>query len=260
MGDAPHERGPRGYDLDRFLADLRRTGTVVTGPVSGQPVDEWSPAPVEWLVSAHRGQPVDPPYRLELDGEEWAAALAHDAETVRRWWPGGDPAGRAYEALLLSLDAALVGVDRTPHRFLLEEDGRLHLTTHHPCPDPLPHLDPDAGPYFWTASEPGTPEFEEELARNARRSRHRRHADLVRAWLAVEAAMGSAQVDPAVIYLQDQVDAAFGPGTMQRFSAHVDSLGLADAELDRELAALAQSDDERLDALLDALAGEPRDG
>jgi hypothetical protein len=258
MDDAP----PTGRSgLSRFLDDLRRSGTVVTGPEAGEPQDEWDPvAPVEWLISVHRGAPVDPPYRLRLDEEEFAAAVEHDAGVLQQWWPGGDRAARARDALLLSFDAALVGIDGTPHGFVLEADDVLHLTTHHPCPDPVAHLDPDDGAYFWSAHAPGDPEFEEELARAARRSRHRRHADLVRAWLVVEAATDAARLDPAVHHLQDQVIATFGPPALQRFSEHVGAWGLGDQGTDSALVDIAHSDDERLDALLDALAGEPRSG
>jgi len=251
---------PRPAGLDWFLDDLRRTGTVIDGPVAGESGSEWVDSPVEWLVSAHRGQPVDPPYRLRLDAAELAEALRHDADVIASWWPGGDPGQRARDALLLSFDAALVGVDRTPHGFLLEEDGALRLTTHHLCPAPFAHVDPDSGGlYFWSAYEPGDPEFEEEFARQARRSRHRRHADLVRAWLAVEAAIDTARIDPAVPYLQDRIAEVFGPESTGRFQDYLEARGLPDDAIEAELADIAHSDDERLDALLDALAGEPRE-
>jgi hypothetical protein len=253
MSDA--DAGDDRIDLGRFLDDLRRTGTVIDGP---KMADDWDPVPVEWSVSAHRGQPIDPPYRLELDDREFAEALSHDAAVVGRWWPGSDALDTARDALLLSFDAALVGVDETPHGFVLEEDGRLRMTTHHLCPDPIPHLDPE-GDYHWSAFAPGDPEFEEEQERLSRQSPHRRHADVVRAWLVVEAAMGSAELDLAVPYLQDQVERTFGPGTSLRFSDHVQAWNLPDDEMDAELRSIAYSDDERLDALLDALAGEPRD-
>lgn len=250
---SPDDQDDR-LDLDRFLRDLRRTGTVITGPIPAEPADDWHPVPVEWLVAAHRGQPIDPPYRLQLTGEEFAAAVRRDAEAIERWWPGSDAVDRARDALLLSFDAALVGVDKTPHGFLLEDDSRLRLSTQHLCPDPGPHLDPD-DVYFWSAYSPGEPEFEAELERQRRRSVHRRHADLVRAWLAVEAAMDTAALDPAVPYLQDRVGETFGAGTMQRYNEHIAGWGLPDAALDAELRDIAYADDERLDALLDALAG-----
>ena len=259
MGETPTGRDRPG-ELDRFLDDLRRTGTVISGPVVGEAASEWEDPPVEWLVSAHRGQPVDLPYRLALDERGFTEALRHDAEVVEGWWPGGDPLARAYEALLLGFDAALVGIDRTPHRFVLEEDDRLHLTTHHPCPQPWAHVDPESGNYFWSAYEPGDPEFEEALARQSRQSRHRRHAGLVRAWLVVEAAMDTARIDPAVPYLQEQVETTFGPGTVSRFQDYLQARGLPDDAIEAELADMAYNDDDRLDALLDALAGEPRDG
>ncbi|NEK94572.1 hypothetical protein GCU67_10380 [Modestobacter muralis] len=253
MDDAP--RSPDGDQqvMTAFLDDLRRTGTVVTGPVTpGQDDGEPGVPPVEWLVSAHRGDPLDPPYRLRLDAGELAAALAHDAGLLQAGWPDGAEAARARDALLTSFDAALEGIDRTPHRFVLEDDT-LDLTTNHPCPDPLVHLDPDSGDFFWSAHAPGDPEFEEQLARFERQSPHRRHAGLVRAWLVVEAAMDTARLDPAVQHLQDQVDTTFGPGAMMRFSEHVETHGFQEADLTD----LAYADDERLDALLDALAGEP---
>jgi hypothetical protein len=254
VDDAPRSPDADQQAMNAFLDDLRHTGTVVTGPVPAEPDDdEFGVPPVEWLVSAHRGEPLDPPYRLRLDGDELAAALSRDAGLLRDRWPDGDEAARARDALLTSFDAALAGIDRTPHRFVLEEDGTLQLTTHHPCPDPLAHIDPDSGTFFWSAHAPGDPEFEEELARYERQSPHRRHAGLVRAWLVVEAAMDAARLDPAVQHLQDQVDTTFGPGAMMRFSEHVETHGLQEADLTD----IAYADDERLDALLDALAGEP---
>lgn len=255
---APTPRdGDVGSGLARFLDDLRRTGTVITGPVLGEPESPWvDERPVEWLVEVHRGERVDPPYRLRLDERQFADALEHDTSVVDGWWPGGDPRSRAYEALLLSFDAALVGVDRTPHGFVLEGEDRLRLTTHHLCPDPLPHLAAEGIVGMWSAYEPGTPEFEAEQAQHARRSPHRRHADLVRAWLVVETAMDTARVDPAVTYLQDQVALTFGGfEAMTRFSRYVEAQGWRE----EDLTAVAYEDDERFDGLLDALAGEPRD-
>lgn len=253
VDDAPQPRPA----LDALLDDLRRTGTVVTGPVMVEQDGDWfGIPPMEWLVSVHRGEPLDPPYRLRVDEDELTAALARDAELLADRWPGGDEAGRARDGLLASFDAALVGIDATPHRFVLEQDDTLHLTTHHPCPDPMAHLDPDSGDFFWSAHAPGDPELEEERARAARRSPHRRHAGLVRAWLAAEAGMDAARIDPAVQYLQDEVATTFGRELFQRFSEHVETHGLTEADLTE----IAYEDDERLDALLDALAGEsPRD-
>ena len=37
---APHD-GDTPYDLHRFLADLRRTGTGISGPVPGEPDTPW---------------------------------------------------------------------------------------------------------------------------------------------------------------------------------------------------------------------------
>ena len=117
------------YDLTRFLDDLRRTGTVISRPVAGEPESPWDDdAPVEWLVEAHRGQRVDPPYRLRLDEQ--------------------------------GFDAALLGVDRTPHGFLRRyEDDRIELTAHHLCPNPAVHL--PAGMGTWSAYQPGTAEFDD---------------------------------------------------------------------------------------------------
>jgi hypothetical protein len=254
VDDAP--RSPDGDQqvLTALLDDLRRTGTVVTGPLPAEPDDDdHGVPPVEWLVSAHRGDPLDPPFRLRLDGDELAAALSRDAGLLRDRWPDGDEAARSRDALLTSFDAALEGIDRTPHRFVLE-DGALQLTTNHPGPAPSAHVDPDSGDLFWwSAHRPGDPEFEEELARLQRQSPHRRHAGLVRAWLSAEAAMDAARIDPAVQHLQDEVATVFGPELFQRFSDHVTTHGLGDADLTD----IAYNDDERLDALLDALAGEP---
>jgi hypothetical protein len=110
------------YDLDQFLDGVRRTGTVVNGPVHGGPDDE--PEPVEWLVTAHRGMPADSPYRLALDEHEFRMAVERDTGLIESWWPGGDARARAYAALLVSFDAAVVRVDRTPHGFV-QEDGRV---------------------------------------------------------------------------------------------------------------------------------------
>ena len=254
MDDAPRSPDDGRQVLAAFLDDLRGTGTVVTGPVPAEPDDdEPGVPPVEWLVTAHRGEPLDPPYRLQLDDEELAAALSRDAGLLTDRWPGGDETARARDALLASFDAALQGIDRTPHSFVLAQDDTVHLTTNHPCPDPLAHVDPDSDTFFWSAHAPGDPEFEEQLARYQRQSRHRRHAGLVRGWLVVEAAMDAARLDPAVQHLQDEVATTFGPESFQRFTEHVETHGLGDADL----ADIAYSDDERLDALLDALAGEP---
>ena len=250
--------GSTRYDLDRFLDDLRRTGTVVTGPVDGEAESPWIDPLVEWLVTAHRGQPVDPPYRLRIDAPAFGEAVAHDAAVVEHWWPGGDPLARAYAALLLSFDAALVGVDRTPHGFLRSEDGLLELTTNHLCPDPMPHLDLGGGDYTWWAHEPGSPEFEHERAQQARRSKHRRHSYLVLGWLEVEAADENGQrMDAAMGHRQDQLGDAFGNEVFQRFSAYVEQNGSPSTV---ELSEIMHTEDERFDAFLDALAGEPRGG
>ena len=185
--------------------DTRVTG----GPVWDEEDADRDPGPVVWQVDVHRGRPLDPPARLVLDAWTFADVLARDAGVVERWWPGGDPLSRAYDALRVGFDAALVGIDRTPHGFVLDRDDTLRLTTQHPCLDPVAHLDPDADVFVWSAYGPGSAEFEEELAEQRRGSRHRRHAGLVRAWLLTEA----------------------------------------------DHRAIAQ-DDERLDGLLDALAGE----
>jgi hypothetical protein len=249
--------GPERPDLARFLEDLRGVGTEVTGPLAGEPESPWAEPPQEWLVTAHRGVPLDPPVRLSLDAGEFAEALAHDTGVVEGWWPGGDPGARAYLALLLGFDAALVGVDRTPHAFVLEDEERLRLTGHHPCPDPLAHLDLDSGQYSWSSYAPGTPEFEAQYGEEARRSRHRRHSYLVLGWLEVEAAAeDGAAVDAALNHLQDQVADAFGAGVFQRFTEHLERLGSPSVA---ELSATAHEEDERFDALLDAMAGEPRE-
>jgi hypothetical protein len=249
--------GPERPDLARFLDDLCGVGTEVTGPVTGEPESPWVEAPEEWLVTAHRGVPLDPPARLRLDAREFDDALAHDTGVVGGWWPGGDPGARAYQALLLGFDAALVGVDRTPHPFVLEDPERLRLTTHHPCPDPLVHLDPHGGEYSWSARAPGTPESEARHGEQSRRSRHRRHAHLVLGWLEVEAAAeDGATMDAALDHLQDQVADAFGAEVFRRFTEHLERLGSPSVAA---LSATAHEEDERLDALLDALAGEPRE-
>jgi hypothetical protein len=258
--------GGHGLDgLDRFFDDLRRTGTEIAGPVRDDPEDpDDEYGPVEWLVTAHRGQPVDPPYRLVLDDHEFRRAVEHDAQVIRSWWPGGESRMRAYEALLLSFDAALVGIDRTPHGFLREEDGRGRLTTNHLCPDPMAHLDLDSADITYSADyglyayEPGTPEFEAERAERARRSRHRRHAYLVLGWLEVEAATEDGRrMDAAVGYLQDQMGEAFGHHVFQRFSDYLEESGFPSTA---ELVDAMHEQDERFDAFLDALAGERRDG
>jgi hypothetical protein len=257
---APHDGASR-YDLDRFVADLRRTGTVIEGPVAGGPDHE--PGPAEWLVTAHRGTPADPPYRLVLEDREFARAVERDARLIGSWWPGDDARVRAYAALLLSFDAALVGVDRTPHGFVLEREDHLHLTTHHRCPDPMPHLDPAAkveyeGSYGWYGDEPGIPGLEEERAQEARRSRHRRHSYLVLGYLEVEAASDDGRrMDAAMGLLQDELGDAFGNDVLQRFTAYLEQNG---SPSPAELSEIMHAEDERFDAFLDALAGEPRDG
>ena len=154
--------------------------------------------------------------------------------------------------LRVGFDAALVGIDRTPHGFVLDRDDTLRLTTQHPCPDPVAHLDPDADVFFWAAYEPGSTEFEEQMARETGRSRHRRHAGLVRAWLLAEAAMDDVPLDATVTYLQDRVTDAFGgPGVMGRFNDYLQRHEVTEADY-RTIA----EDDERLDTLLDALVGE----
>ena len=256
MAPPARHDGDTPYDLHRFLADLRRTGTGITGPVPGEPESPWveDERPVQWLVGAHRGGPVDPPYRLRLDERQFAEAVEHDARVLAEWWPTGDGRARAYEALLLSFDAALVGVDRTPHGFVLEDEDRLQLTTHHPCPDPMAHLDPDSGGYTWSANEPGPPESEAEQAEQQGRSRHRRHAYLVLGWLEVEVAHEDGQrMDAALGHLQDAMEVAFGKDVFQRFSAFVEGIGFPSTE---ELSRVVHAEDERFDALLDALAGE----
>jgi hypothetical protein len=246
------------YDLDRFLADLRRTGTVIADSPEPRPNpdpdEDWydDPEPVVWSVTAHRGEQLDPPLRLVVEPREFAAALSRDAEVMARWWPGADPVARAYEALLLSFDAALVGVDR-PHGFLREEDGRLRLTINPLCPNPVAHLDPESEDYGWYAYPPGTPEFEEQ----ARQSRHRRHSYLVLGYLEVEAAYDNGQrMDAAIGYLQDQLGDAFGHEVFHRFSPYVEQNGSPSTV---ELCEIMHAEDERFDAFLDALAGEPRD-
>jgi hypothetical protein len=249
--------GPERPDLARFLDDLRRVGTEVTGPVAGEPESPWVDPPQEWLVTAHRGVPLDPPVRLGLDARAFDEALAHDTGVVEAWWPGGDPGARAYGALLLAFDAALVGVDRTPHAFVLEDQERLRLTDQHPCPDPLAHLDPDSGDYFFSAYAPGTPEFEAQDGELSQRSRHRRHSYLVLGWLEVEAAAEDGRtMDAALNHLQDQVADAFGAEVFQRFTEHLERLGSPSVA---ELSATVYEEGERFDALLDALAGEPRE-
>jgi hypothetical protein len=252
------ETGDGRFDLDRFLDDLRRTGTVIAGPVAGEPESPWVDPPEEWLVEAHRGQRIEPPYRLRLDERQFAEAVEHDAAVSAAWWPGGDDRARAYKALLLSFDAALVGIDRTPHGFVLEGADRLLLTTHHHCPRPVAHLDPDSGDHTWSADEPGTPEFEAERAEQTRRSRHRRHSYLVLGWLEIEAAYDNGQrMDAAMGLVQDQLGDAFGNQVFQRFSDYLQQNGSPSTV---ELSEVMHAEDERFDAFLDALAGEPRDG
>ena len=241
------------YSLDRFLDDLRRVGTRVTGgPVWDEEDGDWDPGPVVWQVDVHRGRPLDPPATLVLDASAFADALTRDAAVVERWWPGGDPLSRAYDTLRVSFDAALVGIDRTPHGFVLDRDDTLRLTTQHPCPAPVAHLDADADVFFWAAYEPGTTEFEEQMPRETGRSRHRRHAGLVRAWLLAEAAMDDVPLDATVTYLQDQVTEAFGDSrVIVRFNEYLRRYDVTESDY-RTIA----GDDERLDTLLDALAGE----
>lgn len=248
MTPAALHDGNGEQDLGRFFSDLRRSGTVVDGPVAQDPV--------EWLVTAHRGTPADPPYRLALDEREFTSALERDARVIQQWWPDGDARARAYAALLVSFDAALVGIDRTPHGFVLEREDHLHLTTSHLCPDPLPHLGPAAeGTYGWYAYESGTPEFAEEMAEQRRRSRHRRHSYLVLGWLEVEAATEDGhRMDAAVGYLQDQMVEAFGRDVFQRFSDHLEASGSPSTA---GLVEAMHEQDERFDDFLDALAGEP---
>jgi hypothetical protein len=247
------------FELAGFLADLRRSGTVIDGPVAGGADDE--PGPVEWRLTAHRGTPADPPYRLVLDEREFREAVERDAWVIEQWWPDGDARARAYAALLVSFDAALVGIDRTPHGFVLERGDHLHLTTYHPCPDPMPHLgDPEVehgGSYGWYAYAPGTEEFEAEQAQRATRSRHRRHSYLVLGYLEVEAAHDrGARMDAAMGHLQDQLAEAFGAGVFERFSAYLEQQGSPSTA---ELSERMHADDERLDAFLDVLAGESRE-
>jgi len=259
MSAPASDDGDSRSDLDDFLSALRRTGTVVTGPGAGEPVSPWDDdVPVEWLVTAHRGSPVDPPYRLRLDERQFADALQHDARVVEEWWPGGDARVRARAALLLSFDAALVGVDRTPHGFVLEGQDRLHLTTHHLCPDPLPHLAAEGIVGTWSAYPPGTPEFEAEQAERARQSPHRRHRYLVLGWLEIESAYENGQpMDAAMGYVQDAMADAFGAEVFARYTAYLERSGAPSAA---ELSRVLHEEDERFDAFLDALAGEPGDG
>jgi hypothetical protein len=259
---ASHD-GDARYDLDRFLDDLRRTGTGIADAPEPRPEDDsdddWhdDPVPVVWSVSAHRGRQLDPPFRLVLEPQEFAFALHRAAELIEQWWPGGESERRAYEGLLVSFDAAMVGIDR-PRGFLLQEDGRLLLSANPICPDPISHLDLERGDYTWSAYEPGTPEAEEERAQHARQSRHRRHSYLVLGYLEVEAASETGQrMDAAMGYLQDALGDAFGNEVFQRFSAYVDENG---SRSTMELSEIMHAEDERFDAFLDALAGEPRDG
>ena len=208
------------------------------------------------MVEVHRGERVDPPYRLCLDEQQFADAIEHDTSVVDGWWPVGDPRSRAYEALLLSFDAALVGVDRTPHGFVLEGEDGLHLTTNHLCPDPMPHLVAQGIVGVWSAYEPGTPQFEEQQAQLARRSPHRRHSYLVLGWLEVEAAYENGErMDSAMGHLQDALADAFGHEVFQRLSTYLEENGSPSTV---QLSQVMHEEDERFDAFLDALAGEPR--
>lgn len=149
-----------------------------------------------------------------------------------------------------------MGVDRTPHGFVLEGADRLHLTTHHPCPDPLPHLAAEGIVGTWSAYEPGTPDFEERQAQQARRSPHRRHSHLVLGYLEVEAAYERGQsMDAAMGHLQDALGDAFGNDVFQRFSTYLEENGSPSTV---QLSRVMHEEDERFDAFLDALAGEPR--
>ena len=259
MSPTPPDDDRRRFDLDRFLDDVRRTGTVVDGPVAGEPESPWvDETPVDWVVSAHRGRRLEPPLRLRVRAEEFAEAVERDAATSRRWWPEDEPEVCAYRGLLLGFDAALAGLVGALHGFVLREDGRLELTQAPPCPDVLRHLDPESGDFAWSASEPGTPEFEREMAEHGRRSRHRRHSHLVLGYLEVEAAYERGErMDAAMGHLQDQLAEAFGGEVLQRFSAYAEQHGFPSTA---ELSDVMHAEDERFDAFLDALAGEPRDG
>lgn len=258
MTSTPPEDDPRRYDLDRLLDDLRQTGTVVSGPVPGEPEEPDDEPPPEWVVTAHRGSPLAPPYRLRLEAEDFGEAVERDAATIRGWWPGGEPELRAYQGLLLSVDTALSGLVGALHSIVPRGGDRLELTATHPCPDPVSHLDASGADYIWSAHLPGTPEFEQELAEQGRRSRHRRHSHLVLAWLEVEAAYEHGRrVDVAMGLLQDQLGEAFGGEVFLRFTAYVAQHGEPSTV---ELSEVMHVEDERFDAFLDALAGEPRNG
>jgi hypothetical protein len=58
-------------------------------------------------------------------------------------------------------------------------------------------------------------------------------------------------------HLQDQLHEAFGVGVLERFSAYLEQHGSPSTA---ELCEAMHAQDERFDAFLDALAGEPRDG
>jgi hypothetical protein len=248
----------RRFDLDRFLDDVRRTGTVVDGPVAGEPESPWVDPPTEWVVTAHRGTPLEPPYRVRLTAEDLAEAVEHDAGIVDGWWPGEEPQEQAYRGLLLGFDSALAGLVGALHGFVVREDGRLELTRAPLCPDVLRHLDPGSEGFAWSAAEPGTPEVEREVAERSRRSRHRRHSYLVLGYLEVEAAHERGErMDAAMGHLQDRLAEAFGGEVLQRFAAYAEQHGVRSTA---ELSDVMHAEDERFDAFLDALAGEPRDG
>ena len=236
VSTTPPEDDRRRFDLDRFLDDVRRAGTVIDGPVAGEPESPWVEPPLECVVTAHRGTPLHTPLRLRPTSEGIAEAV--------------------------ELDAALAGLVAALHGFVVHED-RLELTQAPPCADVLRHLDPDSVDHGWSAYQPGTPRFEQERAeqeraQQGRRSRHRRHSYRVLGWLEVEAAYENGErMDAAMGYLQDAMGDAFGNEVFQRFSAYVEQHG---SPTTVELSAVMHAEDDRFDASLDALAGEPRDG
>jgi hypothetical protein len=75
--------------------------------------------------------------------------------------------------------------------------------------------------------------------------------------LEVEAAAEDGRtMDASLNHLQDQVADAFGAEVFQRFTEHLERLGSPSVA---ELSATVYEEGERFDALLDALAGEPRE-
>ena len=229
--------------FDQFLADLRSVGTLVEpAPAVGEDVLECC-AGAPWRITVHRGAPLDPPLALHVEPGSFAETVRANADRLAGWWPDGDPVRRAYDALLVGFDSSLVDDDTRTRDFVRHELNGVRLTSNGRCADLIAHLDPDAD-LRWSARRPGRDPSGEPPGL---RSRGRRHADLVRAFLMAQHGF-DAVPDRVHHLLEDQMSAAFGSGVIARFSDHLDRQGLTSAEL----AAIAE-DPARLDPLLDAL-------